>query len=251
MTGENGDWKLGGTQYPTLELKGIAIGRNSDKVILEIPSLAIDRGERVALLGPSGCGKSTLLSTIGGLLKPISGEIRIYGEIHDIQWLKENTARSFQNFPVYPWLTVHEILMLACKIKQLDYSLDEIFSHLKEFSAEHLLHRRTSELSGGERCRVSIATAFFGNPVALFLDEPFTGLDTTTKESVSENIYIIAKNRNIPILLVTHDINDAVSLSDRVIIFRNDCGTTRICCEIPTEDSRALNKVKEQMKSVQ
>jgi len=185
------------------------------KTLLVIKNLSIKSGEIVALIGKSGCGKSTLFSTIAGHIDTIDGGFFLDGE-NDISYIKGNVALTLQGFPLFHWLTVEENLRLATKIKNsknIDFN-----TVLKSFNAQHIAHVYPRQLSGGEKCRASLAQAILTKPSLLMLDEPFTGLDTITKNSISQNIFSFTKKNNTSVIMITHDIHDAVSYAHKIIV---------------------------------
>lgn len=197
-----------------LKIDNLVVGYPT-KSLLHIENLSIESGEIVALIGKSGCGKSTLFSTIAGHLAPIEGSFSLDGD-EDVLCIKENIALTLQGFPLFHWLTVEENLKLATKIKNaknIDFS-----NVLKQFNSEHIADIYPSQLSGGEKCRASLAQAVLTKPSLLMLDEPFTGLDTITKNSISQNVFSFTKQNKTSVIIITHDIHDAISYAHKIII---------------------------------
>jgi len=197
-----------------LKIDNLVVGYPT-KSLLHIENLSIESGEIVALIGKSGCGKSTLFSTIAGHFEPIEGSFSLDGE-EDILRIKENIALTLQGFPLFHWLTVEENLKLATKIKNaknIDFS-----DILKQFNAQHIADVYPNQLSGGEKCRASLSQAILTEPSLLMLDEPFTGLDTITKNSISKNIFSLTQKNKTSVIIVTHDIYDAISYAQKIII---------------------------------
>jgi ABC-type nitrate/sulfonate/bicarbonate transport system ATPase subunit len=209
--------------------------------VIGIDSLVIRPGERVALVGRSGCGKTTVLATIAGMIELISGELQFQGAPRDALWRARNTARTVQSFPLFHWLTVRQNLLLACRIRGVKpHHIDKI---LEQFAASKLANRFPKGLSGGERCRASLAQAVVADPNLLLLDEPFTGLDTIVKEDVAASLFEFARRTQIGVLLVTHDLNDAIEFSDRVLVLGGS-PVTRVLAEVPTNHPSALTTVR-------
>jgi NitT/TauT family transport system ATP-binding protein len=192
-------------------------------------SLTVGRQEIVAILGGSGSGKSTLLNLIAGLLKPEAGTIEIAGPIGYI----------FQDDALFPWRTVEKNLMLATEIRNSGPSADRVAKYLRTFHLhEQILKQYPWELSGGMRQRVSIIQSLMFNPELLLLDEPFSALDFYTKLSLESEFYQLVKEGDKAAILVTHDIEEAIAMSDRVLImgkegklsreFRIDLGEPRL-----------------------
>ena len=229
---------------PVLEIRGAGFGYGQT-VVVDIAAFDLLPGERVAMVGPSGCGKTTILSTIAGAREPLYGTLQIQGEARDALWRSQNTARTIQSFPLFHWLTVRQNVRLACRIRGVAHA--DIDAILAEFSATALADRYPQALSGGERCRASLAQAAVASPRLLLLDEPFTGLDTLVKEDVAQTLYEFAQNRQIPVLLVTHDLDDAVHFSERVVVLGEN-SPTRVLAEVHTSESNALNTVRETLR---
>ncbi|MCI8320108.1 MAG: ABC transporter ATP-binding protein [Dorea sp.] len=181
-------------------------------------SFSLNKGEFVAIVGPSGCGKSTLLSLIAGLLTPEKGLIKINGK-----YLRESTTNigyMLQHDELFEWRTIyHNVLlglevqhMLSAKTKAKANELLDIYG-LKGFKNSH-----PSELSGGMRQRAALIRTLVLEPDILLLDEPFSALDYQTRLTVGDDIGQIIRREEKSALLVTHDLSEAVSLADRVII---------------------------------
>ena len=181
-------------------------------------SFSLNKGEFVAIVGPSGCGKSTLLSLIAGLITPEKGLIKINGK-----YLRESTTNigyMLQHDELFEWRTIyHNVLlglevrhMLSAKTKARAHELLDIYG-LKSFENSH-----PSELSGGMRQRAALIRTLVLEPDILLLDEPFSALDYQTRLTVGDDIGQIIRQEGKSALLVTHDLSEAVSLADRVII---------------------------------
>ena len=181
-------------------------------------SFSLNNGEFVAIVGPSGCGKSTLLSLIAGLITPEKGLIKINGK-----YLRESTTNigyMLQHDELFEWRTIyHNVLlglevqhMLSAKTKARAHELLDIYG-LKSFENSH-----PSELSGGMRQRAALIRTLVLEPDILLLDEPFSALDYQTRLTVGDDIGQIIRQEGKSALLVTHDLSEAVSLADRVII---------------------------------
>ena len=209
-----------------LKINNLVVGYPT-KSLLHIENLSIESGEIVALIGKSGCGKSTLFSTIAGHLEPIDGTFFLDGK-ESVSDIKENIALTLQGFPLFHWLTVQENLKLATKMKNAN-NID-FLNVLKQFNAEHIADTYPSQLSGGEKCRASLSQAILTEPSLLMLDEPFTGLDTITKNSISKNIFSLTQKNRTSVIIITHDIHDAISYAQKIII-------------LGQEDSNSLTKI--------
>lgn len=195
--------------------------RYGDLLAVEDLSFHIDEGEFVTMLGPSGCGKSTTLHSIAGLVEPTEGSILLRGEdVTDLPPNERNIGMAFQSTALFPHMTVEE--NIAYGLKMHDYDSDAIAERTAESlqlvdMPEHADHY-PSELSGGQQQRVSLARALAYEPDILLLDEPLTGLDRVLREEMRRWLKRIQREVGVTTLYVTHDQEDALSMSDRVIV---------------------------------
>lgn len=181
-------------------------------------SFALNKGEFVSIVGPSGCGKSTLLSLISGLLEPEKGLIKINGK-----YLKESTTNvgyMLQHDELFEWRTIYNNVILGLEIQHMLTARTRERAHdlldlygLRQFESSH-----PSELSGGMRQRAALIRTLVLEPDLLLLDEPFSALDYQTRLTVGNDIGQIIRKEGKSALLVTHDLSEAISLADRVII---------------------------------
>ena len=205
-------------------------------LILDRVSLRIRAGERVALLGRSGCGKSTLLQIISGLLKPSFGEVEIDGRIVDHPSPRWNLM--FQKPLLLPWLDVAGNVALGLRFNgrgkeaaaQVVRLLDTVGLH--GFGA-----RAVTELSGGQQQRVALARSLATDPEILLLDEPYASLDPVTRAALRTEVRTIAAELGLTLLLVTHDVDDALDLAERVIVMAPDPG--RLIADIAVTETSA------------
>ena len=216
---------------------------NQTHVILDDVSLNIEKGEFICLLGPSGCGKSTLLNAMAGFLKPTSGEIKIENQIVQKPSMKYVTI--FQNYGLLPWRTVQKNVELGLETK--NYSKEKkanIASHyLKMVGLEHAAKKRPAQLSGGMQQRVAIARALAVEPDTLFMDEPFGALDAITRMKLQTDILEIAQDTKKTVVFVTHDIEEAVFLADRIVIMSANPGRIKalLTVQLPKHRDRTSN----------
>lgn len=174
--------------------------------------LKIKRGEIFTILGKTGAGKSLLMELISGFYRDYGGKIDIRSEFP--------TGIVFQDYGLFPHLTVEENISYGMKCHSFNrsYIEKELENITRLFEIEHLLDQYPNTLSGGEKQRTALARTMVIRPELLLLDEPFSALDTATKEKIYEEIYIIKEKFNCTIILITHDFNEAIRLSDRVAI---------------------------------
>lgn len=184
--------------------------------VLENVDLEVSDGEFVCLLGPSGCGKSTLLSAMAGFLTPTSGEVTIDGEV--VRGPDPRRIFVFQERGVFPWLTVAgNIGFGLAKLKRAERA-QRVQHYIKMVGLEGFEKSYPHELSGGMKQRVEVARALAVNPDVLFLDEPFGALDSITRMVMRSELLRIWEAERKTILFVTHDIDEAVQLADRVVV---------------------------------
>lgn len=202
----------------------------------EIPALShisfsINEGEFVSLVGPSGCGKSTILNLIAGLLKPEQGAITMQGI--PLEKSPVTIGYMLQKDHLFEWRTIYENVILGLEIqkKLTKDRLDRVAQLLKDYGLEDFKQARPSQLSGGMRQRAALIRTLALEPSLLLLDEPFSALDYQTRLNVSDDIGKIIKKEGKTALLVTHDISEAISMSDRVIVLTK--APASIKCELP------------------
>jgi sulfonate transport system ATP-binding protein len=180
----------------------------------------VNKKEIVSIIGKSGCGKSTLLKLISGLEKTSNGIIELNGKIIDRP--DEKIAMVFQEPRLMPWLNVYDNIKISLLNKKKDDQEQIIMAMLDNLNLKEYFNMWPKELSGGMAQRVSIARALVKKPEVLLLDEPFSALDSFTKKKLHEFVKLLWKKFNLTIVLVTHDIEEAISLSDKIIILKNE-----------------------------
>ena len=204
-----------------LEVKNLVKFFDSKYPIIKDLSFSVKKGQLISFLGESGSGKTTFLKCIAGLEKINSGSISLnskYLNNKDI-FIKPQSRKIgfvFQDYPLFPHLNLEANITFNLE-KKYHSKLDYI---LKLTGLQFLVDRYPHELSGGEQQRACIARALIREPELLLLDEPFSNLDSAIKESVKEEIFKIVKETNTTTILVTHDINDAMNISDKILIFK-------------------------------
>lgn len=220
---------------------------NRDVKVLEDINLQVKKGEFVSLLGPSGCGKSTLLKIIGGLLSSTSGKLSINGE--EVKGPSNSIGFMFQKAVLLPWRTVEQNLILPIELAQGDISkASERISELLELVGLKGYEKYyTKELSGGMQQRVSLARTLMTDPDILLLDEPFGALDEFTRETLNFSLMDIAEKSGKTVVLVTHNISEAVLMSDRVVVMGINPGQVleNIFIDIPKPRTDQIMATKE------
>ncbi len=184
--------------------------------VLEDINLEVGNGEFVCLLGPSGCGKSTLLSAMAGFLRPTSGAILIDGEI--VRGADPRRIFVFQERGVFPWLTVEGNIGFGLRKLPSKERAERVNHYIQMVGLEGFGKSYPHELSGGMKQRVEVARALAVNPDVMFLDEPFGALDSITRLVMRSELLRIWQAERKTILFVTHDIDEAVQLADRVVV---------------------------------
>ncbi len=200
--------------------------RGTEYVALENVDLQINRGEFVSLIGHSGCGKSTLLSILAGLEMPTKGKVSLDGQV--IKGPGPDRAVVFQNYSLLPWMTVFEnvaeAVEAACPNLEPIMQSGRIQTFLRAVGLWAHKDKRPHEISGGMKQRVAIARAFAIHPRVLLLDEPFGALDALTRGSLQDQLNTLWKGEESGIetvVMVTHDIDEAIYLSDRIVVMTN------------------------------
>lgn len=207
-------------KVPIISLKNISISFNGHK-ILENFSLNIKNGEFVTFLGSSGCGKTTTLRIIAGFEKPDSGEILFSGKkINNVPAHKREINTIFQNYALFPHLNVYENIAFGMRLskKSEDYIEKEVTNMLKLVSLSGFSSRKIASLSGGQQQRVAIARALVNRPKVLLLDEPLGALDLKLRKDMQTELKNIQQQTGITFVFVTHDQEEALSMSDTVVV---------------------------------
>ena len=186
-------------------------------------NLEINEGELICLLGPSGCGKTTILNLLAGLLDPISGDIKFDNESVINKHPKDrNIGLVFQNYALYPHMTVLENVMFPLTVGKKKKTKEEAEKIAKKYmkitSIEELANKKPGEMSGGQQQRVAITRALVQSPKVLLLDEPLSNLDARLRLKIREEIRRLVKEIGITTIFVTHDQEEALSISDRIVL---------------------------------
>ena len=194
--------------------------KNGPFTVLDGVNLRVEEGEFICVIGHSGCGKSTLLNMVSGFAFPTSGEVRLKGQ--QITQPGPDRMVVFQNYALLPWRTAFENIYLAVNAvhptKPEAEKRDIVRKNLKMVGLEDAAEKKPPQMSGGMRQRVSIARALSIRPQVLILDEPFGALDAITKEELQEELLKIWADQKCTVLMITHDIEEAIYLSQRVYV---------------------------------
>jgi len=200
---------------------------NGEINALEKINFTVYDGEFICIVGPSGCGKSTLLSIISGLLTPTTGSILLNGE--EITGTSRKIGYMLQKDHLFEWRTILQNVLLGLEIQKAvtKETKEHALQLLKTYGLFEFRNKYPNQLSGGMRQRAALIRTLMTNPEILLLDEAFSALDYQTRLAVSEDIYAIIKKENKTAILVTHDIAEAISMANRVIILSQRPGTIK------------------------
>lgn len=196
---------------------------------LDDVNLKIDKGEFISLIGHSGCGKSTVLNVVAGLYQATDGGIILDNK--EVCEPGPERAVVFQNHSLLPWLTCYDNVRLAVDtVFKYDMTKQErhdwTLHNLKLVHMEHALSKRPAEISGGMKQRVGIARALAMKPKVLLMDEPFGALDSLTRSHLQDSLMEIQNELNNTVIMITHDVDEAVLLSDRIVMMTNGPAAT-------------------------
>ena len=207
----------------------------------ESVNIQADPGESLVIIGRSGCGKSTLLHILAGLLAPTGGSVKLDGAV--VEGTSPRWVMMFQAPHLFPWMTVRRNVGIGLKFaswpekkirERVDYALGLV--NLEEYA-----DKNTSDLSGGQQQRVALARSLVMEPEMLLLDEPFSALDAFTRASLQHDVRAIAKELGINLVMVTHDIDEAVLMADRALIMAGAPGKIMHDIQIDLPDPRERN----------
>ncbi len=196
-------------------------------LILDRVNFTVDKGEFICIIGPSGSGKSTLLRLMAQLDKPNSGAVE----------RKKNLelAMIFQNFALFPWLTVTENIAFGLKMQEAPQTKlrHQVIHYIKEMGLSDFAEKHPRELSGGMRQRVGIARAMAIEPDILFMDEPFSSLDSFTANKLRHEMLNLWHKKHMTVVMVTHLVEEAVEMADRIVVFTPRPGKVKEIIEVP------------------
>lgn len=202
--------------------------------VLEKINFSVEEGEIIVIVGPSGAGKSTILNLISKLIEPSDGKVNVNG----------NIGYMFQRDCLFEWNTIYKNILLGLEIQKNknEKTLQEVDRMLKEYDLYEFKNSYPKQLSGGMRQRVALIRTLAVNPDLLLLDEPFAALDYQTKLTVSNDIYSIIKKEKKTAVMVTHDISEAISMADKIIVLSNRPAKVKKIFTINIDEETPLKK---------
>ena len=204
-----------------------------ETIVLDHFSLDIKKGEMIALVGPSGCGKTTILRLIAGLTEPTSGEVTIDGRLCTTPGADRGMV--FQDFALFPWRTVRKNVEFGLEVAGVpkEERGERTERYIKRAGLEKFIDARVHELSGGMKQRVGIARALVGHPDVILMDEPFGALDAQTRNIMQVQLLKIIENTDQTIVFVTHSVDEAVFLADRIVVLTKRPAKIKEIIDIP------------------
>ncbi|MFD5746310.1 ABC transporter ATP-binding protein [Streptomyces sp. NPDC127033] len=218
VTGQRDD--AGGGTAAHIEIEGLAAGYEGQR-ILDVGRLSIRRGEFLSVLGPSGCGKTTLLNSLAGFVRPTAGRITLDGtDLTDVPTHRRGLGLVFQNYALFPHMTVAGNVAYGLKVRRTERAERDarVAEALRLVGLEAYADRRPRQLSGGQQQRVAVARALATRPAVLLLDEPLSNLDAKLRREMRVELRELQQRLGITMVFVTHDQEEAMSLSDRIAV---------------------------------
>ena len=224
---------------PKMELRDLSKSfatQSKDLLVLDNINLKLYPREFVCLVGTSGCGKSTLLNIAAGLATPTAGQVLVDGQ--QVTGPGSDRGMVFQNYTLYPWLTVAQNIAFGLQLKQMPKAeqRDRISYYLNVVGLTQFANAHPKQLSGGMKQRVAIARALANEPEVLLMDEPFGALDAQTKEQMQQFLLTLWEQTHTTVLMITHDVEEAIYLSQRVYVMSSRPGRLKLelAIDLPT-----------------
>jgi nitrate/nitrite transport system ATP-binding protein len=210
-----------------LKIEGLSKAYNPAKPVFADVNFEIGKGEFVCIIGHSGCGKTTILNVLAGLDTATSGNVFMDGR--EVAGPSLERGVVFQSHALMPWLTVRQNIAFAVKSRWPDWSKAQVNEQVEKnvtmVGLAHAIDKKPSELSGGMKQRVGIARAFSIAPKMLLLDEPFGALDALTRGTIQDELMSIVRSTQQTVFMITHDVDEAILLSDRILLMTNGTET--------------------------
>jgi NitT/TauT family transport system ATP-binding protein len=234
-----------------IEARGVSAGydnvrERSRLIALKDIDLDVHEGEFVAIVGPSGCGKTTFINMVAGFIKPLGGTIKVRGQ--EVQGPGADRAMVFQDYALMPWRTVEKNVWFGVELREQPVGKAELAKRVAEnielVGLKGFERSFPHELSGGMRQRVGIARALVTQPEILLMDEPFGAIDAMTREAMQAELEKIIARTGQTVIFITHSIDEAIQLADRVVVISNRPGQVREIVEVDLPRSRFEEEVK-------
>ena len=232
---------------PAIQFKNVThtfFSKKEEVTAIQNINFTVEQGETLVLVGPSGCGKSTILSLLAGIYKQTAGQIFLFGKEEETQAAK-CTGYMLQKDGLLEWRTVLKNMILGLEFRKQDTPerIDYALQLLKQTGLEHTAHQYPSQLSGGMRQRVALVRTLAVNPKILLLDEPFSALDIQNKITLEDLLMDVIQKQNKTAVLVTHDLEEALAVGDRILVMGDRPGTIQKTIIVP-EEIRVLSSLK-------
>ena len=238
---------MGNPEGIALEATGVRKTYTKDgrsTAVLDVERFAVREGEFVTVIGPSGCGKSTLLHIMGGFIPADAGTIRVFGDA--VNGPGPDRGMMFQEFALFPWKTVEGNVAWGLEVQGFEKQriVETVHAYLEMIGLTEFRRHYPAELSGGMKQRVALARVLAFNPKVLLMDEPFGALDAQTRETMQEEVTRLWERTRKTIVFVTHDIEEAVFLGDRVVVLSARPGRIReeVRVELPRPRTLEIKK---------
>jgi NitT/TauT family transport system ATP-binding protein len=219
------------------------IGENGPVTALRNVSFKVHRREFLCVIGPSGCGKSTLIRMVAGLDYPTSGRMLLDGK--EVHGPGPDRGMVFQGYTLFPWRTVTENVMFGLQMQGMvgNQAESEARQWIQLVGLSRFEKAYPAQLSGGMKQRTAIARALAANPRILLMDEPFGALDAQTRAQMQAHLLEIWRNVDVTILFITHDLDEAILLADRILVLKANPGEVQEVIEVPVPRPRSLDQV--------
>lgn len=212
---------------PFLQVEDLTKAYQPDRPVFADVSFGLNRGEFVCIIGHSGCGKTTILNILAGLDTATRGNVFMDGR--EVRGPSLERGVVFQSHALMPWLTVRKNIAFAVQSRWRTWTTKQVDEHVEKYVAmvglSHAINKKPCQLSGGMRQRVGIARAFAIQPKMLLLDEPFGALDALTRGTIQDELMTIVRQTQQTVLMITHDVDEAILLADRILLMTNGVDT--------------------------